>query len=109
MSELKVATPLRMLVLTRKSRGDDEGTHRDQERICREYRDETLRVADVWAEHKVSGGKGWETRKIGFAIEAVKRGKYAGIMHAWEDRIRVRGLRPRSKSGKRWARRARST
>jgi DNA invertase Pin-like site-specific DNA recombinase len=86
--------PLRIVVLTRKSRGDDEGTHADQERVCREHadRDATLNISDVWNEHKISGGKNWRRRKIGLAIEAVKRGEFDGIMHAWEDRISREGL-----------------
>jgi DNA invertase Pin-like site-specific DNA recombinase len=89
MPEGKVAEkPLRMIGLTRKSRGDDEGTHDDQRAIidtrCKSERFDLIRVD---AEHGVSGAKDWRTREVGKAVEDVKVGRADGIIVAYQDRI----------------------
>lgn len=78
-----------MIGLTRKSRGEDEGTHTDQRRLIEDYitRSPDMILLRVEKEHKVSGAKEWRTREIGQAIEAVKAGKADGIIVAWTDRI----------------------
>jgi hypothetical protein len=81
--------PLRMIGLTRKSKGEDEGTHTDQKRLIEEYiaRDPSLALLRVEKEHKVSGARQWREREIGRAIEDVSDGKADGIIVAWTDRI----------------------
>jgi DNA invertase Pin-like site-specific DNA recombinase len=82
-----------MIGLTRKSRGDDEGTHTDQRlRIEERAAREGFTLVRVTKEHKVSGGLAWRTREIGKAIADVEAGKADGIMHAYEDRISREGL-----------------
>jgi DNA invertase Pin-like site-specific DNA recombinase len=80
--------PLRMIGLTRKSRGEDEGTHADQRRriegVCKREGFDLLRVEK---EHKVSGAKQWREREIGHAIKDVEAGRADGIVVATEDRI----------------------
>jgi DNA invertase Pin-like site-specific DNA recombinase len=82
---------LRMIGLTRKSRGEDEGTHADQKRrieheIARH--DDMKLLTPVRHEHKVSGGKGdWRSKEIGKAIQDVKDRKADGIVVTETDRI----------------------
>jgi DNA invertase Pin-like site-specific DNA recombinase len=79
---------LRMIGLTRKSKGEDEGTHADQrariERVCAREGFALLRVEQ---EKGVSGAKTWKEREIGQAIKDVKAGLADGIVVATEDRI----------------------
>jgi DNA invertase Pin-like site-specific DNA recombinase len=79
---------LRMIGLTRKSKGEDEGTHVDQrariERVCEREGFELLRVEQ---ERGVSGAKQWREREIGHAIKDVAAGLADGIVVATEDRI----------------------
>lgn len=93
--------PTRLIGLTRKSKGDDEGTHADQaERIRgRLAREDKLTLvnrpgdeSDPFYEHKVSGGKDWRRRAFGKAIEAIRAGNADGIIVAYEDRVSREGL-----------------
>jgi len=77
-----------MIGLTRKSRGDDEGTHEDQERIIlARAQSEGFEVVRMEREHRVSGAKDWRKREIGRAIADVKSGRADGIVVAYQDRI----------------------
>jgi DNA invertase Pin-like site-specific DNA recombinase len=89
MSVQNASKPLRMIGLTRKSRGEDEGTHADQRRLIEDYiaRSLDMTLLRVEKEHQVSGAKEWRKREIGRAIEDVKAGKADGIIVAWTDRI----------------------
>ncbi len=80
--------PLRMVGLTRKSRGDDEGTHLDQRRIIEDRcAREGFALLRVDSERGVSGTKAWRDREVGRAVEDVKLGKADGIIVAFEDRV----------------------
>lgn len=91
----------RLIGLTRKSKGDDEGTHQDQarrihDRLARETGLSLVNrpgdEADPFYEHKVSGGKDWRLRAFGKAVEAIRAGKAEGIIVAYEDRVSREGL-----------------
>jgi Resolvase, N terminal domain len=90
MPEGKVAEePLRMIGLTRKSKGEDEGTHAAQRgnierRIAGELE---LTLLDVWKEHQVSGGKSWRERELGQALEWIKAGRADGVCVDEVDRL----------------------
>jgi DNA invertase Pin-like site-specific DNA recombinase len=80
--------PLRFIGLTRKSKGEDEGTHLDQRRIIEERAArEGFKLVRTDKEHQVSGAKSWRDREVGRAIEDVKAGRADGIIVAYEDRI----------------------
>ncbi len=80
--------PLRMIGLTRKSRGEDEGTHVDQRAIIeRRAESEGFDLIRVEKEHQVSGAKSWKEREFGQAIEDVKAGRADGVIVAYEDRV----------------------
>lgn len=83
-----MTAPLRMIGLTRKSKGDDEGTHVDQRsRIEAKARAEGFELVDVLSEKGVSGAKNWRKRELGQSIEAVREGRADGIIVAYMDRI----------------------
>lgn len=82
------AKTLRMIGLTRKSRGEDEGTHADQRKIIEDRcAREGFDLRRVDSEKGVSGTKKWRDREVGRAVEDVKAGKAEGIIVAFEDRI----------------------
>ncbi|HEY8844069.1 MAG TPA: recombinase family protein [Gaiellaceae bacterium] len=77
-----------MIGLTRKSRGEDEGTHADQRKIIEDRcAREGFDLRRVDSEKGVSGTKKWRDREVGRAVEDVKAGKAEGIIVAFEDRI----------------------
>jgi DNA invertase Pin-like site-specific DNA recombinase len=98
-----------MIGLTRKSKGEDEGTHADQGRLIEDYivRASEMALVRVEKEHQVSGAKEWRTREIGQAILDCREHcpvhrfdpcpsdcatprvskKADGIIVAWTDRI----------------------
>src|SRR5205823_4002719 len=79
---------LRMIGLTRKSKGDDEGTHAHQRRLIEARAAlEGFELVRIDAEHGVSGSKEWRKREIGPAIEDVKAGQADGVIVAYQDRI----------------------
>lgn len=79
---------LRMVGLTRKSKGDDDGTHQDQRRIIEDRcAREDFVLLRVDSEKGISGTKAWRDREVGRAVEDCKAGKADGIMVAFEDRI----------------------
>jgi DNA invertase Pin-like site-specific DNA recombinase len=82
-------TPLRLIGLTRKSRGEDEGTHADQRRIveARIASDPSLSLLRIEQEHKVSGAKDWRSREIGRALADIEAGQADGVIVAYQDRI----------------------
>jgi DNA invertase Pin-like site-specific DNA recombinase len=83
-----MTTPLRMIGLTRKSKGEDEGTHADQKAIIsRRAEAEGFDLIRVEKEHQVSGAKSWKEREFGQAIEDVKAGRADGVIVAYEDRV----------------------
>jgi DNA invertase Pin-like site-specific DNA recombinase len=80
--------PLRMIGLTRKSKGEDDGTHKDQRGIIEARCErEGFSLVRVDSEKGISGTKAWREREVGRAVEDVKAGKADGIMVAFEDRI----------------------
>jgi DNA invertase Pin-like site-specific DNA recombinase len=80
--------PLRIIGLTRKSKGEDEGTHVDQRRIIEDRcAREGFTLVRVDSEKGISGTKAWRNREVGRAIEDVKAGRADGIVVAFEDRI----------------------
>jgi DNA invertase Pin-like site-specific DNA recombinase len=77
-----------MIGLTRKSKGDDDGTHQDQRRIIEDRcTREDFVLLRVDSEKGISGTKAWRDREVGRAVEDCKAGKADGIMVAFEDRI----------------------
>jgi DNA invertase Pin-like site-specific DNA recombinase len=77
-----------MIGLTRKSKGEDDGTHKDQRAIMEERcRREGFTLLRVDSEKGVSGTKKWRDREVGRAVEDVKAGRADGIIVAFEDRI----------------------
>jgi DNA invertase Pin-like site-specific DNA recombinase len=80
---------LRLIGLTRKSRGEDEGTHADQRRIieARIASEPSLSLLRMEQEHKVSGAKDWRSREIGRAIADIEAGNADGVIVAYQDRI----------------------
>jgi DNA invertase Pin-like site-specific DNA recombinase len=82
-------TALRMIGLTRKSRGEDEGTHMAQRaNIERRIDAEAgLTLIRVDKEHKISGAKDWRERELGRALEEIKRGNADGVIVDEQDRL----------------------
>lgn len=79
---------LRFIGLTRKSKGEDEGTHEDQKKIIGDRcLREGFKLLRVDSEKGVSGTKRWREREVGRAVEDVKAGEADGIIVAFEDRI----------------------
>jgi DNA invertase Pin-like site-specific DNA recombinase len=77
-----------MIGLTRKSKGEDDGTHKDQRRIIEDRCGrEGFVLIRVDSEKGISGTKAWRDREVGRAVEDVKAGKADGIIVAFEDRI----------------------
>jgi DNA invertase Pin-like site-specific DNA recombinase len=82
------APSLRFIGLTRKSKGEDEGTHSDQRAMIEaRAKAEGFTLIRIDAEKGVSGAKDWKKREIGRAIEDVANGSADGILVAYQDRI----------------------
>jgi DNA invertase Pin-like site-specific DNA recombinase len=93
-SVLESNKALRFIGLTRKSSGEDEGTHGDQRRIIESRVEaEGFTLLRVDREQKVSGAKDWRTREIGRAVKDVRAGEADGIIVAYQDRITRERLR----------------
>lgn len=88
MSVKDASKPPRLIGLTRKSKGEDEGTHDDQRRIIEERcAREGFTLVRVDSKKGISGTKKWREREVGRAVEDCVAGKADGIIVAFEDRI----------------------
>ena len=80
------AKTLRMIGLTRKSRGEDEGTHADQRKIIEDHiAREARRPPSAWrrSTRSPAARRSGAKREVGRAVEDVKAGKADGIIVAF--------------------------